>query len=646
MNRQHYGHPMVQARLRALKQRKVGMIPWLLQRSVPVLFVLAVGLMLFELSELASVFEHDVPKESTVVNLRLAKEEGSDLHLKKEGIQHSAKMMRFEPNARDQANSDSSKSQDALREDENRFSQEQHKSREIAHDDLHFDLDIESDDETDKELAESIELELDAEIRHNEADRPSDQDVQLELIEDDSETTSEAESSANEVSNQWNQPSEQVEVSEVDLDVKEEPVNELEELAKSYMPPKGHTSGYKPPSGTLEGDEVILQPSITLPHRPIVKSFNVDKNYWPWYKILHKKHGWAHVTDVPDIQASMLLSRGAVPKLRKGKMMLNSIGPSGCLGGSKLLQFECRQRLATKYGCNYEDLAIQPVQFSMDTRAGCEAWYQYATRPGHEEYMWLYKPSNTFHGSGIKIFKGPEALYQKLQQCKKLHSAIVMYYISNPGLMGGGYKFDMRTYLLVGSLDPQLVFYADGFVRKSDTKYDENDSRATVHITNSVKQKRANHFFSFEDMARDLQNDMGFSPGYLDRARDYMKKVSTFIFKTTETNKKPLSRFPGRFHLFAIDWVIDSSGQIHLLEGNGYPLVTQYPLPDLTPQIWEDLIDLVMDIHVHPENLDPKLTVKREFKRGKWSLIYNELEDLASQNPFNPCAQFPAQPHK
>jgi hypothetical protein len=231
--------------------------------------------------------------------------------------------------------------------------------------------------------------------------------------------------------------------------------------------------------------------------------------------------------------------------------------------------------------------------------------------------------------------------------CKQQREAVVMEYVEAPATMQGGYKFDLRTYLLVGSLDPQLVFFADGFVRKSDKPYNLSDTRTTVHVTNSVLQDKDNHFFSFDQMAASLTGELGFSPGYLERMRDYMKRVSLFVFKTTEAQKKPLSRFPGRFHLFAVDWLIDAEGRVHLLEGNGYPLVTEYPVEGLTPKLWEDLVALVLKVHAAPIELGPRLTVKDGFTFGKWSLIYNELEERfnqrAGRGAFNPCTEFPRQ---
>ena len=46
-----------------------------------------------------------------------------------------------------------------------------------------------------------------------------------------------------------------------------------------------------------------------------------------------------------------------------------------------------------------------------------------------------------------------------------------------------------------------------------------------------------------------------------------------------------------RWQMFALDWMIDARSDIHLLEGNGIPLVKSYRpfMPSLTPAIWRAL---------------------------------------------------------
>ena len=95
--------------------------------------------------------------------------------------------------------------------------------------------------------------------------------------------------------------------------------------------------------------------------------------------------------------------------------------------------------------------------------------------------------------------------------------------------------------------------------------------------------------------------------------------------------------------MFGIDWLLDAKGNLHLLEGNGNPLVTNYPGIGLTPKIWEEMVDLILAIHTKPQVLPKQLTVKSKFSFGGWKLVFNELEEsieILKGNGYNSCKSF------
>jgi hypothetical protein len=65
-------------------------------------------------------------------------------------------------------------------------------------------------------------------------------------------------------------------------------------------------------------------------------------------------------------------------------------------------------------------------------------------------------------------------------------------YITNPLLLGD-YKFDLRIYVLVTSINPLECFiYREGFARVSTEKYNINDDAIDnkyIHLTNYSVQK-------------------------------------------------------------------------------------------------------------------------------------------------------------
>jgi tubulin polyglutamylase TTLL5 len=93
---------------------------------------------------------------------------------------------------------------------------------------------------------------------------------------------------------------------------------------------------------------------------------------------------------------------------------------------------------------------------------------------------WIMKPAAMSRGRGI-------SLVNDISQVSYGEPMVMQKYIKNPLLLNG-YKFDLRVYVLVTSVNPLEVFiYNEGFGRFSTVPYtlDPNDkANKFIHLTN------------------------------------------------------------------------------------------------------------------------------------------------------------------
>lgn len=104
------------------------------------------------------------------------------------------------------------------------------------------------------------------------------------------------------------------------------------------------------------------------------------------------------------------------------------------------------------------------------------------TMQKNPERYYIVKPSSSSQGKGIFITNN----FTEVQSLKQ--SCIVSQYIHNPLLMDG-YKFDLRIYVAMTSIDPLRIYiYEEGLVRLATVKYNMDLNNAVynqyTHLTN------------------------------------------------------------------------------------------------------------------------------------------------------------------
>mmetsp|Transcript_12620 Transcript_12620/g.20393 ORF Transcript_12620/g.20393 Transcript_12620/m.20393 type:complete len:509 (-) Transcript_12620:79-1605(-) len=308
-----------------------------------------------------------------------------------------------------------------------------------------------------------------------------------------------------------------------------------------------------------------------------------------------------------------------------------------CLGSSKSKELITRSNFAKKDGCNVADLKVQPPQWNMVDKSECEHFLEFAKRQENKDTIWILKPTLSYHGEGISLSKNITEIEERYK-CGEARY-VVQKYIHDPALMGG-HKFDMRTYLLIASRDPLIVFVHRGFIRKSEHAYNSNPEELNdtkSHITNSRDQSGINHFFGFDELGDVLTQESNFAPNYMNETfMPQVKRISNFIVQAAMS--LCIARLKSRFQVYGLDWMLSKDGSAYLLEANMSPSLDKYPSNTrVSPYVIDGMIDLVHRIHVNPKEFGQvDFSVEGKYKYHGWELIYNELE-AKSWEPYRAC---------
>jgi len=219
---------------------------------------------------------------------------------------------------------------------------------------------------------------------------------------------------------------------------------------------------------------------------------------------------------------------------------------------------------------------------------------------------WIIKPNHGSCGRGIVVQEG-----------KKYNgeNVIMQQYIANPMLING-YKFDLRFYVLVRSIDPLCIYiYEDGLVRFATALYIENKENygnISAHLTNFSVNRESNSFMVTNDVSKDgMGSKWSHKPfwPYIESiglvSADIKKKihdiiVSVFLIARGEMIKQNNHR--RSFELFGVDILLDDKGNPYILEININPALGTSSNLDM--HIKKPLIRDVMNVSLIP---DPSL---------------------------------------
>eukprot|EP00736_Rhodelphis_marinus_P002540 Rmarinus@m.19413 len=220
----------------------------------------------------------------------------------------------------------------------------------------------------------------------------------------------------------------------------------------------------------------------------------------------------------------------------------------------------------------------------------------YAETEGDGKTLWICKPADLSRGRKIFLVRDLSDLAYDCQ-------SVVQKYIPDP-LLIGGYKFDLRLYVLVSSFHPLLVYlYQDGLVRFGTEKYDPSDIHNMYsHLTNASINKMAPEY------EREKETVGAGSKWSLETLREYFKKnnmedeflwerIKQVILMTLVILMPVVPKTEGCFELFGFDILIDSGFKPWLIEVNMSPALRADCECDerVKEPLLTDLLTIIMD---------------------------------------------------
>ncbi|KAI6655933.1 hypothetical protein LOD99_1667 [Oopsacas minuta] len=192
---------------------------------------------------------------------------------------------------------------------------------------------------------------------------------------------------------------------------------------------------------------------------------------------------------------------------------------------------------------------------------------------GEPDGLWIAKPRSRGEGKGIMIVHNLAELYEY-----NLLGSVIQPYLDRVMLIEGR-KFDLRTYVLVTSINPlRAYFYKEGLVRLASELYNKTGNSKTQFLTNTSVGKLVANINDIVWMYKDLikyLRKMNFDGDLLfERVEEVI--VKTLLAGEVGFHKLYQDTFPGYmcencYQLLGVDVIIDEDLNPKVIEINGIP---------------------------------------------------------------------------
>lgn len=229
-----------------------------------------------------------------------------------------------------------------------------------------------------------------------------------------------------------------------------------------------------------------------------------------------------------------------------------------------------------------------------------------------QDLMWIYKPSSSNRGRGLRVISGMESLKEIVMVedtpggPPRNRQGIIQHYLTDP-LLIDGYKFDIRCYMLIARTSPNyIVFYHPGYCRMTLKKFEkslESLEDSAIHLTNAAVQKQTEGYKDmkeFQVQTPQAVADAIEAGGNIEGAK-YMRETLDHDIKCcmVDVIKAAVPKFQrkhGYFDLLGFDFMVTNDNKLVLLEVNTNPALSldNSTLASLLPPIIDGTVDLVL----------------------------------------------------
>ena len=275
------------------------------------------------------------------------------------------------------------------------------------------------------------------------------------------------------------------------------------------------------------------------------------------------------------------------------------------------------------------------VNFELDyaeflEEALVECWELNESFDKGERELWILKPSMSEQGQGVRIFSTEKELKTIFEEWEgeefdeddeddevaqttiavdgtdrmgastmtsQLRHFVAQRYIAKPLVFKEHHyrKFHVRSYVLaVGAL--KVYIYLEMLALFAPLPYRcsrESMAQCEVHLTNTCLQSgksKEGNVHRFWDLP---ESNAVLAEGWKGNALNQMKLATSVLFEAASREQMVhFQTLPNVFEAFGIDWLIDDSGNVWLLEVNAFPDFRQSgdALKQLVAGFWQGII--------------------------------------------------------